>query len=143
MPGYSGLNCATRCPYPTYGRRCQGHCNCSNYTCDVSTGCRTLTTGQSYFPNRCLQFITCTFSYVFQQKIYCLYSNVKYKNQISLISLNQLKVLHIFIVFMGYFMQQSCRTLTKIRSTQIVFSFKHTCMYENIIKRTYQGRKFV
>lgn len=80
MPGYSGLNCATRCPYPTYGRRCQGHCNCSNYTCDVSTGCRTLTTGQLYFPNRCLQFITSTFSYVFQQKIYCLYSNVKYKN---------------------------------------------------------------
>uniref|UniRef100_K1R8X5 EGF-like domain-containing protein n=1 Tax=Magallana gigas TaxID=29159 RepID=K1R8X5_MAGGI len=45
MPGYSGLNCTTRCPYPWYGYRCQGYCDCSNDTCDVSTGCRTLTTG--------------------------------------------------------------------------------------------------
>lgn len=82
MPGYSGLDCTTRCPYPTYGNRCQGYCNCSNYTCDVSTGCRTLTTGQSFFPYRCLQFTTCTFTYtyVFQYRIYCLYLNVKFKN---------------------------------------------------------------
>lgn len=45
MPGYSGLNCTTKCPYPLYGYRCQGFCNCSNYTCDVSTGCRTITSG--------------------------------------------------------------------------------------------------
>lgn len=44
MPGYIGLNCTTRCPYPSYGNRCQGHCNCSNYTCDVSTGCTSHTT---------------------------------------------------------------------------------------------------
>uniref|UniRef100_K1RZ66 Uncharacterized protein n=1 Tax=Magallana gigas TaxID=29159 RepID=K1RZ66_MAGGI len=48
MPGYTGLNCTTRCPYPTYGTRCQGYCNCSNYTCDVSTGCRTVTTDSVY-----------------------------------------------------------------------------------------------
>lgn len=23
MPGYSGPYCTTRCPYPTYGSRCQ------------------------------------------------------------------------------------------------------------------------
>lgn len=43
MPGYTGLNCTTRCPYPLYGYRCQGYCDCSNDTCDVSTGCRTIT----------------------------------------------------------------------------------------------------
>lgn len=45
MPGYTGLNCATKCPYPTYGNRCQGHCYCNNDTCDVFTGCISLTTG--------------------------------------------------------------------------------------------------
>lgn len=45
MPGYSGPNCTTKCPYPLYGYRCQGYCNCTNYTCDVSTGCRTITSG--------------------------------------------------------------------------------------------------
>lgn len=49
MPGYSGLNCTTRCPYPLYGYRCQGYCDCSIDTCDVSTGCRTITTGQTYY----------------------------------------------------------------------------------------------
>uniref|UniRef100_A0A8W8LNF1 Uncharacterized protein n=1 Tax=Magallana gigas TaxID=29159 RepID=A0A8W8LNF1_MAGGI len=43
-PGYFGLNCTDKCPYPTYGDRCQGYCDCSNDTCDVSTGCITLTT---------------------------------------------------------------------------------------------------
>ncbi|XP_052690832.1 scavenger receptor class F member 1-like [Crassostrea angulata] len=51
MPGYSGLNCTTRCPYPFYGYRCQGNCDCSNDTCDVSTGCRTITTGQFNYQN--------------------------------------------------------------------------------------------
>lgn len=45
MPGYYGINCTDICPYPTYGYRCQGKCECSNDTCDVSTGCGTLTTG--------------------------------------------------------------------------------------------------
>uniref|UniRef100_A0A8W8MRW4 Uncharacterized protein n=1 Tax=Magallana gigas TaxID=29159 RepID=A0A8W8MRW4_MAGGI len=43
MPGYSGLNCTTSCPYPSYGYRCQGNCDCSNDMCNVSTGCRTIT----------------------------------------------------------------------------------------------------
>lgn len=45
MPGYIGQNCSTKCPYPSYGNRCQGYCDCNNDTCDVSTGCRSLTTG--------------------------------------------------------------------------------------------------
>lgn len=45
MPGYIGLNCTTHCPYPSYGERCQGYCNCENDTCDVSTGCKHLMTG--------------------------------------------------------------------------------------------------
>lgn len=44
MPGYTGtgLNCTTKCPYPIYGVRCQGYCDCSNEMCDVSTGCKGL-----------------------------------------------------------------------------------------------------
>lgn len=45
MPGYFGLNCTNKCPYPSYGERCQGYCDCSNTTCNGSTGCGTLTTG--------------------------------------------------------------------------------------------------
>lgn len=44
MPGYIGLNCSNKCPYPYYGEKCKERCNCSNDTCDVSTGCRDLTT---------------------------------------------------------------------------------------------------
>nr|XP_022290380.1 cell death abnormality protein 1-like [Crassostrea virginica] len=42
--GYGGSNCTSPCPYPTYGDRCQGICDCDNNSCDVSTGCRTPTT---------------------------------------------------------------------------------------------------
>lgn len=45
-PGYTGLNCIITCPYPTYGDRCQGYCDCSKDKCDVSTGCRSLTTSK-------------------------------------------------------------------------------------------------
>lgn len=45
QPGYHGPNCAKSCPYPTYGDRCQGVCDCDKISCDVSTGCRTPTTG--------------------------------------------------------------------------------------------------
>lgn len=38
-PGYTGPNCTSSCPYPTYGDRCQGYCDCTNVTCDVSKGC--------------------------------------------------------------------------------------------------------
>lgn len=44
QPGYIGLNCTRICPYPSYGERCQGYCECSNETCDISTGCRSLNT---------------------------------------------------------------------------------------------------
>lgn len=44
IAGYIGLNCTERCPYPSYGDRCQGLCGCSNDTCDVSTGCLVITT---------------------------------------------------------------------------------------------------
>lgn len=40
LPGYVGLNCVTKCPYPTYGEKCRGTCDCSKDACDVSMGCR-------------------------------------------------------------------------------------------------------
>ena len=45
MPGNIGPNCTIPCRYPTYGELCQGYCNCSNSSCDVSTGCGTPTSG--------------------------------------------------------------------------------------------------
>lgn len=45
IPGYIGMNCSSECPYPSYGRKCHGLCNCSKNQCDVSTGCKTVTTG--------------------------------------------------------------------------------------------------
>lgn len=44
MPGYTGLNCSEKCPYPHYGEKCKQMCKCSNETCDVSSGCRNLIT---------------------------------------------------------------------------------------------------
>lgn len=46
IPGYRGLDCSSECPYPSYGRKCDGICNCSKIHCDVSTGCNTITTGK-------------------------------------------------------------------------------------------------
>lgn len=40
MPGYSGENCSSPCPYPYYGLHCQRMCNCSRDKCNVSTGCK-------------------------------------------------------------------------------------------------------
>ena len=51
QPGYGGPNCTSFCPYPTYGDRCQGICDCDNNSCDVTTGCRTPTTGYSLINN--------------------------------------------------------------------------------------------
>lgn len=62
MPGYVGLNCKTKCPYPTYGYRCQNNCDCNKDMCDVYTGCKNLITG-----------------------IFYIYKNEKYKQSISTI----------------------------------------------------------
>uniref|UniRef100_A0A8W8JRR0 SAP domain-containing protein n=1 Tax=Magallana gigas TaxID=29159 RepID=A0A8W8JRR0_MAGGI len=43
MPGYIGLNCTYKCPFPYYGENCKNICNCSNKTCDVATGCTAFT----------------------------------------------------------------------------------------------------
>ena len=40
MPGYLGENCSFQCPYPAYGKRCQGTCVCDKDMCDISTGCK-------------------------------------------------------------------------------------------------------
>lgn len=51
MPRYVGLNCTTKCPYPSYGEKCQEYCNCNYDTCDVSTGCVAIKTSPSMFLN--------------------------------------------------------------------------------------------
>ena len=55
QPGYGGPNCTSFCPYPTYGDRCQGICDCDNNSCDVTTGCRTPTTGYFLINNNFLK----------------------------------------------------------------------------------------
>lgn len=45
MAGYAGWNCSIPCPYPTYGERCLGFCDCYKDLCDMSMGCIILTTG--------------------------------------------------------------------------------------------------
>lgn len=48
MPGYTGMNCSSKCPYPSYGTNCQGFCNCDSNQCDASRGC-TQTSGKVFF----------------------------------------------------------------------------------------------
>lgn len=43
MQGFTGENCSSSCPYPTYGNECQNLCNCSKDMCNVSTGCQNST----------------------------------------------------------------------------------------------------
>lgn len=45
LPGYTGLNCSDKCPYPSYGKNCQGFCNCSEIQCDILRGCNNITSG--------------------------------------------------------------------------------------------------
>lgn len=49
MPGYTGMNCSAKCSYPSYGRSCQGICNCIEILCDIFGGCSTLTSGIVWF----------------------------------------------------------------------------------------------
>lgn len=54
-PGYTGMDCAYRCHYPTYGDDCFMGCDCSADLCDFVSGCKdTSTTGthMSSFKNR-------------------------------------------------------------------------------------------
>uniref|UniRef100_A0A8W8JI24 Uncharacterized protein n=1 Tax=Magallana gigas TaxID=29159 RepID=A0A8W8JI24_MAGGI len=48
MQGFTGENCSSACPYPTYGRDCQELCNCSKDICDVITGCQSFTTDNRF-----------------------------------------------------------------------------------------------
>lgn len=45
LSGLSGMNCTKKCPFPTYGHRCQKLCKCNKEQCDVSTGCTLLFDG--------------------------------------------------------------------------------------------------
>lgn len=49
MPGYIGMNCSSKCPYPTYGIKCQEICNCSKEACDLTTGCSAAISGNVCF----------------------------------------------------------------------------------------------
>lgn len=55
MPGYSGINCTSLCPYPYYGAHCQRTCNCSRDLCNVSTGCIKIVTGKYKKQTQCLK----------------------------------------------------------------------------------------
>ncbi|XP_062618428.1 cell death abnormality protein 1-like isoform X2 [Saccostrea cucullata] len=38
--GFSGPNCENTCRYPSYGKRCQHECNCTQEFCDFVSGCQ-------------------------------------------------------------------------------------------------------
>lgn len=37
--GFTGINCVTKCQYPTYGQDCQSVCDCNATVCDSVNGC--------------------------------------------------------------------------------------------------------
>lgn len=37
--GFTGINCVTKCQYPTYGQGCQSLCDCYATVCDYVNGC--------------------------------------------------------------------------------------------------------
>ncbi|XP_062614799.1 multiple epidermal growth factor-like domains protein 10 [Saccostrea cucullata] len=39
LDGFYGEKCSSPCPYPTFGRKCEGDCNCTNESCHHITGC--------------------------------------------------------------------------------------------------------
>uniref|UniRef100_A0A8W8J1I3 Uncharacterized protein n=1 Tax=Magallana gigas TaxID=29159 RepID=A0A8W8J1I3_MAGGI len=42
--GYTGMDCAYRCHYPTYGEDCFMTCECSTDLCDFVSGCKVTST---------------------------------------------------------------------------------------------------
>ncbi|XP_062587055.1 scavenger receptor class F member 2-like [Saccostrea cucullata] len=48
-PGYIGINCSSKCPFPFYGEDCQSKCDCQKDICDFSAGCAATTTGIHVF----------------------------------------------------------------------------------------------
>lgn len=75
MQGFSGENCLSSCPYPTYGNDCQKLCNCSKDMCDVSTGCQQITTGSMHIQ---INSLICTCMTCYSNGItMCSYSSYK------------------------------------------------------------------
>lgn len=35
---FTGINCVTKCQYPTYGQACQSSCDCNATVCDLING---------------------------------------------------------------------------------------------------------
>lgn len=52
---FSGENCVTKCPYPTYGEDCQSECNCNVSYCDHVSGCTETSEGKIH--NKWVQYI--------------------------------------------------------------------------------------
>ncbi|XP_052720528.1 uncharacterized protein LOC128192114 [Crassostrea angulata] len=40
LPGYFGMNCQSRCFYPTFGKLCMNTCGCNISDCDHVSGCQ-------------------------------------------------------------------------------------------------------
>ena len=38
-PGYTGIGCTLRCPYPLFGQICKEVCKCSKMECSFVSGC--------------------------------------------------------------------------------------------------------
>ncbi|XP_062571110.1 uncharacterized protein LOC134233135 [Saccostrea cucullata] len=38
-PGFFGINCSEKCPYPHYGDRCRYRCHCPQEICNNTNGC--------------------------------------------------------------------------------------------------------
>lgn len=51
---FSGENCVTKCPYPTYGENCQSECYCNVTSCDHVSGCTETSEGRIH--NKWVQY---------------------------------------------------------------------------------------
>lgn len=43
--GHAGINCANKCPFPTYGPECHMICTCEEKHCDFANGCIRISDG--------------------------------------------------------------------------------------------------